>query len=127
MNARKEIVRFFIAGAVITATDFSIYYLLFHFLSFGISKGISFTCAGVVGYLFNKHWIFKYDQPSYAEIFRYTIINFLALGINVLTNQRILNLWPEAVGEALIIATTLTSLFAFVCFKWWVFRALLKK
>jgi len=123
MNVSKEIIRFLIAGTFVVATDFSAYYFLIHFLSFSISKGISFTCAGILGYVLNKYWTFKYNPPSYAEIGRYTIINFLALGINVLTNQGILNLWPGAVGAAFLTATTLTSLFTFVCFKWWVFRS----
>jgi putative flippase GtrA len=122
MNARKEITRFLIAGTIVNATDFSIYYILFHFLPYSISKGISFTCAGIVGYLLMKYWIFKHKQASYTEIGRYALINSLALGINVLTNQTILKLWPGSVFLALIIATILTGLFAYVCFKWWVFR-----
>ncbi|MBF0385476.1 MAG: GtrA family protein [Candidatus Omnitrophica bacterium] len=121
-KAKKEIFRFLIAGTVVNATDFSIYYLLFHYLSLSISKGISFTCAGIVGYLLNKYWTFKFNQPSYAEGGRYLLINFLALGINVLINQILLSLWPGAVFVALVIATIVTSLFTFVCFKWWVFR-----
>jgi putative flippase GtrA len=126
MSTKKQIIRFVIAGTVVNATDFSIYYVLFHFLPFSVSKGISFTCAGTVGYLLYKYWIFKNNQPSYAEVGRYALINFLALGINVVTNQGILNVWPGAIFEALVIATMLTSLFAFICFKWWVFRAFLK-
>jgi hypothetical protein len=35
-----------------------------------------------------KYWTFKKNLPSYAEIGRYALINSLALGINVVTNQR---------------------------------------
>ena len=125
---RKGIIRFLIAGVTINAVDFSIYYTLFHFLSFSLSKGISFVCAGAIGYLLNKFWTFKYSNPpSYTEVGKYALVNFLALGINVLTNQIILNLWPGAIGVALIIATGLTGIFTFVCFKWWVFRVFLKE
>lgn len=127
MKTRKEIIRFLIAGTVVNATDFSIYYFLFHFFPFSVSKGISFTCAGIVGFLLNKYWTFKCNQASLTEGCRYTLINFLALGINVLTNQSILKLWPGSVFVALVIATIVTSLFTFVCFKWWVFRNLLKE
>ncbi len=123
MNTKKEIIRFSIAGTFVGATDFGIYYFLIHFLSFSLSKGISFTCAGIVAYLLNKYWTFKHSQPSYAEIGRCTLINFLALGINVLTNQSILNVWPGAVFLALIIASMFTGLLTFICFKWWVFRS----
>jgi len=128
MNTKKEIIRFSIAGTFVGATDFGIYYILIHFLSFSLAKGISFTCAGIVAYLFNKYWIFKYNQASsYPEVGRYLIINFLGLGINVFTNQSVLNVWPGAVFLALIIASMLTGLFTFICFKWWVFRSLLKE
>jgi len=127
MNTKREMIRFFIAGAFITATDFSIYYALIQLLSFSIAKGISFTCAGIVGYLLNKYWTFKYTRSSYAEMGRYALINFIALGINVVTNQNILQLWPGAIFTALMIASIATSLFTFVCFKWWVFRTLLKE
>jgi putative flippase GtrA len=124
MNTKKQMIRFLIAGTIVNATDFSIYYVLFHFLPFSISKGISFTCAGIVGYLLYKYQIFKSNKPSYAEVGRYVLINLLALLINVLINQSILNVWPGAVFVALVIATALTALFAFICFKWWVFKTL---
>ena len=126
MINRKQIIRFCIAGIIVTVTDCSIYYILFHFLPFSVSKGISFTCAGIIGYLFDKYWTFEHKEPSYGEVGRYTLINFLALGMNVLINQGILSLWPGGVWVALIIATTSTSLFTFVFFKWWVFRFNLK-
>ena len=122
MNVRKEISRFIISGTIVNTTDFSIYFFLFHFLSFSVSKGISFTCAGIVGYLLNKHWTFKHKQPSIAEVGRYVLINLLALAINVLVNQSILNVWPDGVFLALVIATILTSSWIFICFKWWVYR-----
>jgi len=128
IKARKEIARFLIAGTVAGATDFGIYYFLLHFLSFPMAKGISFTCAGIVSYLLNKYWIFQYNRSSsYPEMGRYILINFLALGINVVTNQSILERWPGAIFLALIIASMLTGFFTFVCFKWWVFRTLLQK
>jgi putative flippase GtrA len=122
MKTKKEIIRFIFAGTIVNVTDFSVYFILFHFLPFSLSKGISFTCGGIVGYLINKYWTFKINQPSYAEMGRYAIINFLALGINVLTNQLILSLWPGAVWPALIFATALTGLLTFICFKLWVFK-----
>ncbi|MFA5362997.1 MAG: GtrA family protein [Candidatus Omnitrophota bacterium] len=122
MNDRNEIIRFLIGGAIVNAADFSIYYILFHFLPFSISKGIAFTCAGIAGYLLMKYWIFKHNQASFTEVGRYALINSLALGVNVLTNQSILIVRHGNVFLALIIATIVTGLFTFTCFKWWVFR-----
>ena len=128
MSSKKQIIRFLISGTIVNATDFSVYYILFHFLPFSVAKGISFTCAGFVGYFLIKFWTFKHNKPlSFAEVGRYAIINFSALSINVLVNQGILNLWPGAIWVALIIASALTGLFTFACFKWWVFRILLKE
>ena len=126
-KGKNEIIRFCIAGTIVTATDFSIYYVLFHFLPFSVSKGISFTCAGIVGYFLCKYWIFKHKEPSITEVIRYAFINSLALGINVFINHLMLRQWPGAVFVALIIATSITGLFTFVCFKWWVFRSFLKE
>ena len=121
LNFRKEFIRFCMAGAIVTATDFSIYFVLFHFFPFNVSKGISFVCAGTAGYLLYKYWIFKNKQASLPEIFRYAFINLLAMGINVFINHHFLSLWPKGIFLALIFATAITSLFTFVCFKWWVF------
>ncbi len=127
-NTRSEIIRFLISGTIVNATDFSVYYILFHFLPFSVSKGISFTCAGIVGFFLIKFFTFKHNKPlSFAEVGQYALINSLALGINVLTNQIILMARHGAVLTALIIATVLTGLFTFVCFKWWVFRPTLKR
>ncbi len=123
MKTGKELARFLISGAMINGTDFCVYFILFHFLPYSLSKGISFICAGVVGYLLCKCWIFKRNRMSYAEMGRYALVNFLALGMNVFTNQTILNVWPGSILAALLIATMLTGLFTFIFFKWCVFRA----
>jgi putative flippase GtrA len=123
MNARKEISRFIIAGMCVGATDFGIYLFLIHFLSINLAKGIAYTCGGIVAYFFNKHWVFNYNRPaSHSEVGRYLIVSLLALGINILTNKSILNLRPDAVLLALILASMLTGLLTFIGFKWWVFR-----
>lgn len=123
MNIRKEILRYFVAGSFVVATDMGIYFFLIGFLPFYVSKGISFTCAGILGYVLNKYWTFQQAQRSYTEVGRYAVTNISALGFNVLTNQGILVLRAGAVGLALVTATALTSLLTYACFKWWVFKA----
>lgn len=124
MNTKKEIIYFSIAGILVGAIDFGTYYFLNQFIFFSFAKAISFTVAGIVAYLLNKYWTFKYNQPaSLIEVSRYVLLNFLALEINVLTNQMILHIWPGAFFFAFIIAAMLTSLLTFIGFKWWVFRA----
>lgn len=127
MNTKKEIIRFSIAGGIVGAIHFGIYYLLIRYLSFNLSAGISFIFAGIAAFLFNRYWTFKNSQRSYAEIVRYTLINFLALGINVFANQKILHIWPHAVFLALFTASMLTGFLTFICYKLWVFRVKLMK
>ena len=122
--ARNEFIKFCFAGSIITATDFSVYYVLFHFLPYSAAKAISFFSAGIAGYLLCKYCIFKNNEPSYLEVLRYAFINGLALVINVYINHLFLSLWHGAVLEALLVATSFTGLFTFVGFKWWVFRPL---
>jgi putative flippase GtrA len=125
-NDRKEIGWFLIAGAIVNLTDFSIYCFLFHFIPFSVAKGISFMGAGIVGYFLNKYWTFKHAGSSHAQAAgRYMLINFLALGVNVSTNQGILNVWPHAILGAVITASLITGFLTFICFKWWVFRLML--
>ena len=119
---RNEPVRFLLAGSVINLTDYAVYLFLVRSLSFTVSKAISFTCAGITGYVINKYWIFKYGPPSYAEVGRYALINSVALGVNVATNQIILSLSPGAVVLAMVSASVLAGILTFVCFKWWVFK-----
>ena len=122
-KSKNEFIMFCIAGCTITATDFGIYFVLFHFLPYSVAKAISFTSAGIVGYLLCKYWIFEKNEPSLMEVIKYAFINFLALGINVFINHRVLSNRPGAVLLALVVATSLTSVFTFVFFKWWVFKA----
>ena len=122
-KARNEFIRFCIAGTIVNATDLGVYYILFHSFSFSVSKAVSFTSAGIIGYLLYKYWTFKDNQSSFLEIIRYLIANFLALGIDVYINHHILSRWPGAVLVAWIVATTITALFAFIIFKYWVFKS----
>ena len=123
LGTKKEIIRSSIAGTVVGATDYGSYYLLIHFLPFSLSKAISCTLAGLIAYWFNKYWVFQYSTLiSRSEIVRYVLINFLGLGVNVLTNQIVLNLYHGAILLALVSASMLTGLFTFICFKLWVFR-----
>ena len=70
MNIKKEIVRFLTAGIFVGATDFGIYYLLIHFLSFSLAKGISFICAGIVAATLVAFTI-NFDMPIGLQTSKY--------------------------------------------------------
>ena len=124
---KNEFIKFCLAGCIVTATDFSVYYVLYHFFSYNLAKGISFTCAGILGYILYKYWIFKNEKASIFEMFHYAFINSVALVINVFINHSILSHWHGAVLVALITATSITGLLTYVSFKWWVFKAFVKE
>jgi putative flippase GtrA len=121
-DTQQEILRFTLAGVVVVLTDFGIYYLLIKFLPYSAAKATSFTCAGIVGYLLNKYLVFKNNQTSVAEMAKFIFINLLALGVNVLINQTLLQSFQSPVWLALMTATAVTNVMIFVSFKWWVFK-----
>lgn len=106
---------------VVGATDFGVYYLSKLFLPINVSKGVSYVCAAIVGYLFNKHWTFSKHIRSYPEMVRYWISEIVLLGYNVAANHTILHFWPRAVFLALVTASGSTALLSFILKKWWVF------
>ena len=87
-----------------------------------MSKGISYICSRVVGFISSKYWTFEQQRYSHAEVIRFVAMNVLTLGINVLTNQAMLTLWAGRILLAWVIATMITNLFTFVLLKWWVFN-----
>ena len=118
----KQIIRFYASGIFVIGTDFSVYYALHQILPYSVSKAVSYICGSIAAYLFNKYWTFEQLKPSSLEIVRFIAANFLMFVVNVSTNQSVINLWPGHIFQALLIATALTAVLAFVLFKWWVFR-----
>lgn len=122
MSQIQEILRFSVAGIAVITADFSIYYFLSQFLPYNIAKAVSFTCAGIVGYMINKFWVFKNQQSSAAEMVRFLLVNLIALGMNVAVNHLLIESFRTSKLFALITATAVTNVMIYVSFKWWVFK-----
>lgn len=122
MGLKKEVIRFSIVTPLVGITDWGVYYLSLQVLPFSVSKGISFVCGGLVGYLLNKHWTFSQRERSYSEMGRYWVAQLIMLGFNVSSNQILLHFWPKAVFVCLVIASISTAVLSFILKKWWVFR-----
>lgn len=118
----KEIFKFSITGIFVVLVDAVVYYLLIHFLPFTIAKGISFTCGGIASYFLNKHWTFAHKENVKSDVFRFIIANLCALIVNVSTNNLILAINQKNVFIALLTATSITAIFTYVIFKFWVFN-----
>ena len=122
MKTKKEITRYCIVTPLVGATDFGIYYLSKLFLPINVSKGISYVCAAIMGYLFSKYWVFCKRKTCHPEMARYWTADLVLLGYNVLANRTVLNFWPHAFFLALAIASVSTAVLSFTLKKWWVFK-----
>lgn len=122
MKTKKEITRYLIVTPVIGAMDFGIYFLSKLFLPITVSKGISYVCAGITGYLFSKYWVFSKHKKCNPEMNRYWISDVTLLGYNVTANSTILHFWPHTVFLALVIASFSTAILSFILKKLWVFK-----
>ncbi len=122
MKIQKEITRYSIVTPIVGGTDFGVYYLLKLFLPIPVSKGISYVCAAIVGYLFNKYWTFSKHKTCYPEMGRYWITELVQLGFNVTVNHTILIFFPHSIFLALAITSVSTAILSFILKKWWVFK-----
>ena len=118
---KKELLRFLLAGFGAVGTDLLIYYMLLNFLTPNISKGISFICGTFVAYFINKYWTFEKKGKSYREIIKFATLYSITLGLNILTNELVMNS-IKIVLIAFIIATAVSTVVNFIGQKWWVFR-----
>ncbi len=122
MKTKKEITRYCIVTPVVGSTDFGIYYLSKLFLPIAVAKAISYVCAGVMGYLFSKYWVFSKRKTSNSEMTRYWTSDLVLMGYNVLANQTILNFWSHSIFLAMAFASASTAVLSFSIKKWWVFK-----
>ena len=122
MKTRIEFVRFCLVSMMVGTTDLGVYFLAKNILPIDVSKGLSFVCAGILGYFFNKHWTFDRHHRSNSEMVRYGATEFFLLGFNISVNRGLLLLLPEAHFLAAATASLSTALVSFVCKKMWVFK-----
>lgn len=123
MKIKKEIARYCLVTPLVGTADFAVYYLSKLFLPIGISKGISYVCAGILGYLFSKYWVFKKRKECSYEMARYWAVDVFLLGYNVAANWTILYFWPRSFFIALAFASVSTAVLSFAFKKWWIFRS----
>jgi putative flippase GtrA len=118
---KKELKRFLVAGISAVATDLATYYVLLNFFNTDISKAISFLFGTMVAYFINKYWTFEKIEKSYVEIIKFGFLYSTTLGVNVMTNKIILDMFSITL-LAFLIATGISTVLNFIGQKWWVFR-----
>jgi putative flippase GtrA len=118
---KKELKRFLVAGISAVGTDLAIYYVLLNFFNTDISKAISFFLGTMVAYFINKYWTFEKKDKSYVEIIKFGFLYSTTLGVNVMTNKIILDMFSITM-LAFLIATGISTVLNFIGQKWWVFK-----
>jgi len=109
-----------------TAADFSVYFVLFHFIStyYVTASGIGAFCGATLSFFLSRHWAFKStDDRVSNQMIRYSCASGLSLFLNVYGIYFVV----ETFGIEETIAKVLTSISVglfinFPIFRCWVFR-----
>jgi putative flippase GtrA len=109
-----------------TAADFSVYFVLFHFIStyYVTASGIGAFCGATLSFFLSRHWAFKSTEDRVRnQMIRYGCASGLSLFLNVYGIYFVV----ETFGIEETIAKVLTSIsiglfINFPIFRCWVFR-----
>ena len=118
----KQISRFSVAGLSAVAIDLLSYYLLINYLSYDISKTLSFVIGAVVAYIINKFWTFEQKNLSLKELAKFALLYTFSLIINVYMNKLFLAITNDTIIIGFFVATGSSALINFIGQKWWVFK-----
>tara|TARA_B100000965_G_scaffold402033_1_gene427131 strand:+ start:1561 stop:1956 length:396 start_codon:yes stop_codon:yes gene_type:complete len=118
----KQISRFSVAGLSAVTVDLLSYYILINYLSYDISKTLSFVIGAVVAYVINKFWTFEKNNLSFKELVKFALLYTFSLIVNVYMNKLFLNITNNTIIIAFFVATGSSALINFIGQKWWVFK-----
>ena len=87
----KELVRFVkfaLVGTIGAMVDFSILNLMHKVFNWSLpaSKSLSFTCAVLSNFTWNRLWTFpeSRERPIRTQLLQFALVNVIGLGINIL-------------------------------------------
>lgn len=85
---KKELIRFLVGGGTAVITDYLVYKVLLYIgLNMSISKGTSFICGSIVGFVINKLWTFESKNFIKSEVIKYVILYTITAYINAKINS----------------------------------------
>ena len=88
---KKELMRFLIGGGSAITTDYIIYMLLLYAgMAMSVSKGVSYICGAIVGFVINKIWTFESKGFSKMEIMRYILLYVVSACVNAGVNRMVM-------------------------------------
>ena len=118
---KKELKRFLVAGISAVGTDLTIYYILLNFLSYDVSKAISFLFGAIVAFIMNKYWTFEKYEKSYKEVLQFGVLYGISLTANVVANKLVLE-YTSLILLAFLVATGISMTLNFLGQKFFVFK-----
>ena len=121
-NAKREFLRFLVAGCMAVGTDMGTYYLFLNWLDHSAAKAVSFMLGTAVAYLVNKYWTFEQHRRSFLEALKFVALYLFTLGANVGMNKGCLIVSQDNVLLSFLVATGTSATLNFAGQKWWVFR-----
>lgn len=109
-----------------TATDFSIYFVLFHFVSiyYVTASGVGAFCGAIVSFFLSRNWAFKSTEDKMRnQMIRYGCASGISLFLNVYGIYFIVETFEIKETIAKVLTSILIGLFInFPIFRYWVFR-----
>ena len=109
-----------------TAVDFSVYFVLFHFISiyYVTASGIGAFCGAIVSFFLSRNWAFKStDDLMRNQMLRYGCASGISLFLNVYGIYFIVETFGIEETIAKVLTSILIGLFVnFPIFRYWVFR-----
>ncbi len=124
---RREIIIFLIVGTLSTLIDFLTYhYLLWlDLLTLNTAKAIGFLIGTVFAYFANRIWTFGHKHVTTGSAYRFALLYSLTLGMNVVVNNLVLEMFQHTHSSILIaflIATASSAVLNFFGMKLFAFK-----
>ena len=96
-------------------------YILLNFLSYDVSKAISFLFGAIVAFIMNKYWTFENYEKSYKEVLQFGVLYGISLTANVVANKLVLE-YTSLILLAFLVATGISMTLNFLGQKFFVFK-----
>ena len=127
---KRELVIFFIVGALTVLFDYICYrgLIRFQFMEVGLAKAISFMVGTLFAYFVNRFWTFAQERHVPGSSWRFLALYSSTLCANVLINAFVLKLLADvAIGIqlAFLLATGVSACLNFLGMKLFVFKPIL--
>lgn len=124
----SEVSRFIVVGGSTVIIDLISYtvLLLFGFNSF-YSKGFSFSFGATFAYFANLKVTFRRNNYGIRQFISFIFLYLLTLGVNVVTNELILNKFDTKITTiiiAFLVATLISAILNFLGMKFIIFKPL---